>query len=177
MMKKLLIAIFIFTSLGLSAQEVGYHELALKYLQTNGTATQYEGALDQLFGLLKQQYAGQNISDATWATLRTDSSSEVNRVLNMLVSAYRGTYEKDDLVKMLAFYETEAGRQLLADKTAMTHQNRVDASFFYNSPTGQKILASEQEVGSRVAEVSEIWSRDLYRNVTDKLAEKGFTLH
>lgn len=176
-MKKLLMFLFIFSSLSLSAQEMSYHELALKYLQTNGTATQYEGAIDQLFSLLKQQYAGQNISDATWTTLRSGSSGEVSKVLNMLVSAYRGTYEKEDLVKMLAFYETDAGKQLLEDKTAMTHQDRIDASFFYNSPTGQKILTSEQEVGSRVAEVSEIWSRDLYRNITGKLADQGFTLH
>jgi hypothetical protein len=177
MMKKLLIAIFILTSFSTYAQEVSYHEVALKYLQTNGTAKQYEGAIDQLFGLLKQQYAGQNISEDMWKSLRSDSSSEVDRILNMLVSAYRGTYEKDDLVNMLAFYETDTGRQLLTDKTALDYEQRKEASVFYNSPTGQKILTSEQEIGSRVGEVSEIWSRDLYRNITDKLAEKGFTLH
>jgi len=176
-MKKLLMSIFIFISLSMNAQEVSYHELALKYLQTNGTAVQYEGAIDQLFGLLKKQYAGQNISEATWTSLRSDSKGEVNRILNMLVSAYRGTYEKDDLVNMLAFYETGAGKQLLADKTALSYEQRKDAATFYNTPTGQKILSSEQFVGSRVSEVSELWSRDLYRNVTDKLAEKGFILN
>ena len=176
MMKKLLMFVFIFTSLSMSAQEVSYHELALKYLQTNGTAVQYEGAIDQLFGLLKQQYAGKNISEATWAGLRTDSSGEVNRVLNMLVSAYRGTYEKEDLVNMLAFYDTGAGKQLLEDRTKLNKEQREEAAGFYNSPTGQKILSSEQFVSSRVSEVSELWSRDLYRNVTDKLAEKGFIL-
>ncbi len=177
MMKKLLTAIFIFTSLSFYAQEASYQEIALKYLQTNGTAQQYEGAIDQLFGLLKQQYAGQNIPDETWATLRTESSGEVNKVMSMLVSAYRGTYEKEDLVNMLAFYETDAGRQLLTDKTALDYEQRKDASVFYNSPTGQKILTSEQQIAARVGEVSEIWSRDLYRSVTDKLAAKGFTLH
>ena len=127
--------------------------------------------------MLKQQYASSSITDATWAELRTDSSGEVNRILNMLVSAYRGTYEKQDLVNMLAFYETPAGSQLIKDRTGMSHEQRQEASTFFNSPTGQKIVSSEQEVGSRVSEVSEIWSRDLYRNVTDKLAAKGFTLN
>lgn len=176
-MKKILLSIFILVSLIANAQEVSYHQLALKYLQTNGTVTQYEGAIDQLFSLLRQQYSGKNIPDTTWTVLRSDSSQEVDRVLNMLVSAYRGTYEKLDLVNMLAFYDTGAGKQLLEDKTALSYEQRKEASVFYNSPTGQKILSSEQAVGSRVAEVSEIWSRDLFRNITDKLAAKGFTLH
>ena len=175
-MKKLLLALFILTSFTAMSQEVSYHSIALKYLQTNGTATQYEGAIDQLFDLLKRQYADKSISDATWTSLRSESSSEVDRILNMLVSAYRGTYEKEDLINMLAFYETPTGKQLLLDRTGLTHAQRQEAASFFNSPSGQKIVASEQEVGSRVAEVSELWSRDLYRNITDKLAEKGFTL-
>ncbi len=176
-MKKLLMSIFIFTSLFANAQDVSFHEVALKYLQTNGTAVQYEGAIDQLFSLLKNQYAGQNIPEATWTELRSESSSEVNRILNMLVSAYRGNYEKHDLVNMLAFYETATGKQLLVDRTKLSKEQREEAANFYNSPTGQKILISEKEVAGSVSEVSELWSRDLYRNVTDKLAEKGFTLH
>ncbi len=175
-MKKLLIAIFILTSLNTFAQEASYHEVALKYLQTNGTATQYEGAIDQLFGLLKQQYTGQNVPDETWTSLRSESSGEVNKILNMLVSAYRGTYDKEDLINMLAFNETGAGRQLLVDRTSLSKEQRQEAANFYNSATGQKILTSEQQIGSRVSEVSEIWSRDLYRSVTEKLAAKGFTL-
>lgn len=176
-MKKLLLSIFILTSLSATAQDVSYHSIALKYLQTNGTATQYEGAIDQLFGLLKKQYAASNISEETWASLRSEASGEVDRILNMLVSAYRGTYEKEDLINMLAFYETPTGKQLLLDRTGLTHTQRQEAAAFFNSPSGQKIVTSEKEVGSRVSEVSELWSRDLYRNMTDKLAEKGFTLH
>ena len=95
----------------------------------------------------------------------------------MLVSAYRGNYEKQDLVSMLAFNQTPTGRQLIVDRTALSKEQRQIAADFYNSPTGQKILTSEQQVAHSVSEVSEIWSRDLYRMVVDKLAAKGFTLH
>ncbi len=176
-MKKLLMSLFIFASFFANAQEVNFHEVALKYLQTNGTAVQYEEAIDQLFSLLKNQYDGQNIPESTWTDLRKESSGEVNRILNMLVSAYRGNYEKHDLVNMLAFYETPTGKQLLVDRTKLSKDQRQEAANFYNSATGQKILVSEQDVAKSVSEVSEIWSRDLYRSVTDKLADKGFTLH
>ena len=94
----------------------------------------------------------------------------------MLVSAYRGTYEHEDIKNMMAFYETGTGKQLLLDKTALNAEQQKEASVFYNSPTGQKILTSEQQIARRVGEVSEIWSRDLYRNIVDKLAEKGFIM-
>ncbi len=176
-MKKLLLSAFIFISVFVNAQEVSFHQVALKYLQVNGTSNQYEGAIDQLFALLKDQYAKKSIPESTWSGLRTDASEDVNRILNMLVSAYRGNYEKHDLVNMLAFYETATGKQLLVDRTSLNKEQRQKAADFYNSATGQKILISEQAVAKSVAEVSEIWSRDLYRNITDKLAEKGFTLH
>jgi hypothetical protein len=77
---------------------------------------------------------------------------------------------------MMTFYETDTGKQLLADKTALDYEQQKEASVFYNSQTGQKILTSEQEIGRRVGEVSEIWSRDLYRNIIDKLAAKGYVM-
>jgi len=176
-MKKLLLLLFIVSSAFTNAQEVDFHTVALKYLQSNGTSKQYEGAIDQLFTLLKQQYAEKNVSQATWDELRYSSSEEIDRILNMLVSAYRGNYEKQDLVSMLAFNQTPTGRQLIVDRTALSKEQRQIAADFYNSPTGQKILTSKQQVAHSVSEVSEIWSRDLYRMVEDKLAAKGFTLH
>lgn len=176
-MKKLLISLLFLATFSSYGQEASFNEVAMKYLQTNGTAVQYEGAIDQLFVLLKQQYGELNVPESTWTELRSDASGEVNRILSLLVSAYRGTYEKQDIINMLAFYETPAGKQLLADRTAMSKEQREAAAAFFNSQTGQKIVSYEKQVASSVSEVSELWSRDLYRSVTDKLAEKGFSLH
>lgn len=175
-MKKLLFVLFFLGSLQFNAQESTYHGDVLRYLTMNGTANQYGEAINQLFDLLKQQYKDQNVTNEVWSELEKETSPEVNRILNMLVSAYRGTYEHEDIKNMMAFYETEAGKQLLLDKTALSQEQQKEASIFYNSPTGQKILTSEQQIASRVGEVSEIWSRDLYRSIVDKLAEKGFIM-
>ena len=176
MIKKLLFALFFLCSLQFNAQESSYHEDVLRYLTMNGTANQYSAAIDQLFDLLGKQYQDQNVSNEVWSELKKDTSPQVNRILNMLVSAYRGTYEHEDIKNMIAFYKTPTGKQLLADKTALDYEQQKTASVFYNSPTGQKILTSEQQIGRSVGEVSEIWSRDLYRGLIDKLAEKGYVM-
>ena len=175
-MKKLLLAIFFISTLSIQAQETSYHEDVLAYFKVNGTEAQYSNATQGLFDLLKKQYASQNVPDAVWTELQEDNPKQVSRILNMLVSAYRGTYSHDDIKNMLAFYETGTGRQLLADRTALSYEQQKEASVFYNTPTGQKILMAEPDIAQNIGEISQIWSRDLYRSMVDKLAEKGYTM-
>ena len=175
-MKKLLLALFFLSSLQFNAQESTYHQDVLRYLTMNGTANQYSAAMDQMFELLGRQYKDQNVPDAVWTELKGETTPELNKILNMLVSAYRGTYDQTDIKNMIAFYETPTGQQLLTDKTALDYEQQKTASVFYNSPTGQKILTSEQQIGRSVGEVSEIWSRDLYISIKDKLIEKGYIM-
>ncbi|TVZ22750.1 hypothetical protein JM84_1660 [Dokdonia sp. Hel_I_63] len=176
MMKKLYIALFLLTSLSGYAQEKTYHEEVLRYFQVNGTADQYSNATKGLFDLLKNQYASKNVPEAVWNELKTETPKQVDRVLNMLVSAYRGSYNQEDIQNMLAFYETDAGRQTLTDKTALNYEQQKEIAVFYNTPTGQKILTVEPDIAQNIGEISEIWSRDLYRMMVDKLAEKGYTM-
>jgi len=173
-MKKILFILFTFIiTLSSVAQESTYREDALDLLSLNGTTEQYRNAIDQLFELLQRQYKTNDVSQATWNELKELSSGEIGRIKAMLVSAYRGTYSQDDIKNMISFYQTEAGQQLLKNQANLTDAHRNDVSFFYNSDTGKKILDSKDEISRSVAEVSEIWSRDLYKMVVDKLAEKG----
>ncbi len=176
-MKKLLFILILSFSLQLFSQEANYRQLVAEYLEVNGTTEQYEKAIDGLFDLLKRQYNDQGVNDATWSSLREDTAPALGQIKAMLVSAYRGTYEKEDISNMLKFYKSPTGKQVLFNQTTMTEDQKVKAAQFYNSPTGIKVLDSQQEIAKRVSEVSEIWSRDLYRSVTDKLAEKGYVLN
>ncbi|EAQ38433.3 hypothetical protein MED134_03939 [Dokdonia sp. MED134] len=176
MMKKLLLAIFFISSLTIQAQDTSYHEDVLAYFKVNGTEAQYSNATDGLFDLLKKQYESQNVPETVWTELKAETPKQVERILNMLVSAYRGSYSQEDIQNMLAFYETGTGRQLLADRTALSYEQQKEASVFYNTPTGQKILMVEPDIAQNVGEISQIWSRDLYRSMVDKLAEKGYSM-
>jgi len=175
-MKKLLIVLVFISSWSVFGQESSYRQVVLEYLNTNGTTQQYQLAIDQLFALLKQQYKDQDVQESHWVELRKDAQPALQQIKAMLVSAYRGSFEKEEIQEMLNFYKTSAGKQLLHDQTAMTENQKQEAATFYNTPTGQKIIASQGEISKRVSEVSEIWSRDLYRSMIDKLAEKGFIL-
>lgn len=175
-MKKLLVAICFMATLVGVAQENSYHEDVITYFEINGTSEQYKNATDGLFDLLKRQYAEKNVPDAVWDELKQDNPKHVSRVLSMLVSAYRGSYNQEDIKNMLNFYRSDTGRQLLVDKTALTYEQQKQASVFYNTETGQKILTVEQDIAQNISEISEIWSRDLYRSMIDALAEKGYAM-
>lgn len=175
-MKKLLLAVFIMVTFVGVAQENSYHEDVLAYFEVNGTSEQYTNATNGLFDLLKRQYAEKNVPNAVWDELKQDNPKHVNRILNMLVSAYRGTYSQEDINNMLDFYQSDAGRQLLVDKTALNYEQQKQASVFYNTETGQKIIMVEQDIAQNISEISEIWSRDLYRSMVDALAEKGYAM-
>lgn len=175
-MKKLLYILVFISSSTLFSQETSYRGLVLEYLELNGTTQQYQGAIDQLFGLLKQQFKSQNVGDAVWNELQSDAQPALQQIKAMLVSAYRGTYEKGDVENLLAFYKTGTGRQLVIDQTAMTETQKQEAASFFNTETGQKVISLQADISKSVSEVSEIWSRDLYRGMIDKLESKGFTL-
>ena len=76
---------------------------------------------------------------------------------------------------MLAFYNTEAGKQMMIDPTKLTKAQKSVAGDFYASDAGAKLLENKTSLEQRVAEVSEIWSRDLYRMVTEDLQQMGYT--
>jgi len=174
-MKNIILLLVCITTFGIQAQEATYQQDVIKYLEMNGTTEQYSGAIDQLFELLKRQYASQNIDSATWIALRDEAQSETGKIKALLVSAYRGTYEHEDIKNLIAFYETPTGKQLLTDQTALDDNQQNMAAAFYNTDTGQKVISKRQEISRSVSEVSEFWSRDLYRKMVDKLAEKGYT--
>jgi len=53
-------------SLLVTAQTESYVAEVDSALKNNGTITFYDNTLDKLFGLLKQNYASQNVPDSVW---------------------------------------------------------------------------------------------------------------
>jgi hypothetical protein len=65
---------------------------------------------------------------------------------------------------------------MVNDAQNLSESDKVVLSQFYESDTGQKILASQDEMNKLMSKISEMWSSDMYRNVVSQLSEKGFTL-
>ena len=176
MIKKLLYIALFMCATTVFSQQQSYRQAVLNYLEVNGTTQQYQQAVEQLFELLQQQFKDQDVPEAVWTELKKEGQPALQQIKAMLVSAYRGTFDGQEINDMLQFYGTAAGKQLTHDQTAMTENQKQEMANFFNTPTGQKILSSQQEISEKVGEVSEIWSRELYIRMIDKLAEQGFIL-
>ena len=168
--------VFLFFSAGIKAQKTTYVEDTMKYLELNGTTKQYNQAVDQLFVMLKQQYATANIPDTVWAELETVKPQELIKIKSLLVSAYRGNFSQEEVQEMIEFYDSPAGRQLVVDPTAMSSEQKDAFTLFTQSEIGKKIGTSKESLSLMVSEVSELWSRDLYKNITEQLQSKGYAM-
>ncbi|MFD0860721.1 DUF2059 domain-containing protein [Sungkyunkwania multivorans] len=147
----------------------------LHYLRVNGTQELYEDAVDQLFVLLKQQYASQNVPESVWTELKESKTKSVNDLKAIMVSAYRAHFNNEDIKNMIAFYESDAGQQLKADRSKLTDEQRREVGVFYKTVAGQKIIDTQAELTKIVGQISQDWSSALYREMTGRLKEKGFT--
>ena len=177
-MKKIILSFLVgFLSFSTIAQkERNFTESINYYLSINGTEDQYKNAIDQLFVMLKQQYADKNIGENVWEELQAGNENSLNQIKVMLASAYRSHFDHEDLKNMIEFYESPAGRQLIVDPTAMNQDQKDKMTLFYGTPTGVKINEQKQSLHEMVAQISESWSSQLYLNMKEKLAVKGYEL-
>ncbi|WP_010522118.1 DUF2059 domain-containing protein [Aquimarina agarivorans] len=170
------LVLFFIISLQSIAQQPTLTESVTQYLNINGTTEQYEHAVSSLLVMLKQQYASKNVPDTVWDELSQHKPTAINQIKAMLVSAYRSHFDQVEINDMIDFYKTPTGQQMIKDQTKLTQEDRDKMSFFYNSPTGKKILDESDALNKSVSEISENWSRGLYKSMTALLAEKGYVL-
>ncbi len=170
------LVLFLIFSLQSVAQESTLTESVTRYLNINGTTEQYEHAVSSLLVMLKQQYASKNVPDTVWEELSEQKPTAINQIKAMLVSTYRSHFDQVEINDMIKFYETPTGQQMIKDQTKLTQDDRDKMAFFYNSSTGKKILQESDVLNQSVSEISENWSRALYKSMTTRLAEKGYDL-
>lgn len=131
------------------------------YGQTEGTAKQADikkllgitGAsrtglrvFSQVIGMFQRAHS--EVPEAVWIEMVSEAEAEVDGfVSEMLVPIYDKHLTHDDIRGLIAFYETAAGRKLLA-------------------------VMPQMHVESRQA--GEIWGREFARTVQERLAEQGY---
>ncbi len=176
-MKKIFtLILFVALSATTFAQTDPYSEDVKTCIKSNGTYDYYADVVDQMFTMLKQQYASKNVPETVWTELEEVKSSSMDELSQMLVSAYRGYFSHEDIKKMNALYTSNTGKTMVKDAQSLTEADKVVLGEFYKSDTGQKILGSQEDMNKLMSKISEMWSSDMYRNVVAKLNEKGFSL-
>ncbi len=146
------------------------------YLTINGMEAQYSVAIDQMFVMLKQQYKDAGVLEETWAELEAKKPDALEDVKGMMVSAYRGYFDREDIQNLIVFFESEATKQRAADPTQLTEAQKEYLSNFFNSKTGAKLIASQESLTNMVGEISQVWSGTMYQNMVNALKERGYVL-
>jgi hypothetical protein len=156
------------------AQELSRQESIVKYLTINGTHAQYNSAYDQMFDVLEQQFKNANVPAEVWTTVKSKKPMAINQVVSMLASSYRESFDKQDINNLIDFYSSGTGQQVLQDPTKLTKEQNEALAIFHGSMTGQKMFEVRPVLEKDIAQVSEYWSRDLYKTTLDALIAKGY---
>lgn len=158
------------------AQVDAYSEDVKQCIKSNGTYAYYENVVEQMFSMLQEQYAAQNVPESVWVELKSLKTESLEELSQMVVSAYRGHFTHEDVKNMNALYATKAGQNMFKDASKLTEGDKVALTEFYRSDTGQKITGSQDSMNDAMSKISEMWSSGFYRTIVDKLSEKGFNL-
>ncbi len=176
LMKVFAVVFALFTTSFLIAQTDPFVEDTKHYLAINGTEAHYSEAVDQMFELLRKQYATNKVPESVWEELQKEKPGALEDLKSMMVSAYRAYFSHDDIKKIIEVFESPAGRQTVKDATKLTEDQKVYINNFYNSDTGQKVIAAQEDLNRVALEISEVWSGSLYKSMVAKLKRKGYEM-
>ena len=173
---RLFLTLFFALSFMVGATGQNFQENLDEYLLINGTHAQYSNAYDQMFEMLGKQFSDQNVPATLWETLQENKEVEVTNILTLLSSAYRKNFSETDIAAMLVFFKSEAGRQLVVDPNTLSEEQRTVINDFFTSEVGQKIADVQTTLAADIAQISEYWSRDLFKATIEKLDAEGYHL-
>jgi len=150
------------------AQEAN-NDLVERYLKCNGTKAQYEYAYGELLKMLDKQFPKTEDNKQGWSFLESNKEKAVAEMMTLLAPIYQDNFSEQEIGKMTAFYESDTGKQLVTDRTAMSALQKEELNSFYNTALGVKIIEKQNILSQAISSVSENWSRDLYETALSLL--------
>ena len=150
------------TPLVFSAQESTYSKDITDYLDNNGTMLQYEFAYGELLKMLGSQFLKDENNARGWEYLEGNNSKALDEMKMLLIPIYQTNFTHDEIRKMVGFYQSEAGKLLIRDRSKMSESHKEALNDFYNSTVGQKIISKQEVLSKEISRISESWSKDLY---------------
>jgi hypothetical protein len=166
---KIISVVFLFITLSSCGQEATFQEDVMTYLKNNGTANQYNYAYDELLKMLGNQFPKTAENSKGWDYLEANKEKHVSDILSLLEPVYEKNFTHEEIKKMNVFYQSEAGKQLVADGEKLSEKQKEEVNDFYGSVTGKTIVEKQPILATEIGEVSEGWSRDLYETALSML--------
>jgi uncharacterized protein len=147
-MKKIttVIVLLLLAAASYGQADAQYKAVLKKMFEVSGTEETYKAALKQIIGMFKQQHS--NVPEAVWADFEKEfSSTSLTSLVEMLSPVYQKYMTKDDLQKMVEFYQTPVGKKYAA-----------------NTPL---IMQESMQIGQQ-------WGMKIGQQFQEKLKEKGY---
>ncbi|MFT5907430.1 MAG: hypothetical protein ACI836_000575 [Saprospiraceae bacterium] len=132
----LLLTVFALFCFSVMAQELSSQESIVKYLTIKGTHSNYNSAYDQMFDVLEQQFKSGNVPAKVWTAVKSKKPMAINQGVRMLASAYRDSFDKQDINNLIDFYSSGTGQQVLQDPTKLTKEQNEALAIFHGSMNG-----------------------------------------
>ena len=145
MKKVILVSLTIAFCSAVNAQDQKYEKTLKKMFKLAGTEQTFSTVIDQMFGMIKGQYA--NIDDEYWKKFKAEfSKTSLEELTEMLVPVYRKHLTQSNLEEIIEFYESPVGKKY-AQKTPMIMQESMQIGQQWGMQIGQKIKAKLEEKG------------------------------
>lgn len=142
----LILSASVFASNG---QDTNTYEEDLKYLfQINGSEASYQESIKAMIVQLRSQDS--NIPNEYWDKAEVEFvNTSVNDLIKMLLPIYRQNLSHDDVLAMIAFYESVAGKRI-AQKLPKITTESMQAGMSWGQAIGAKIRADIESKGFKI---------------------------
>ena len=170
--KTVLFTITLLFSVNSFTQDAQMISKVSNYLESNGTVLQYKNAYQEFLNLMEKQFPKSDSNGEGWQYLEQNKEKALEEIRDLLIPVYIKHFNTDDIDKMSTFYATNAGKQLVANKSNLTNNQSIQISDFFNSEVGLKLREKQQVLSTEIASVSEYWSKDLYQTAVLLLKEE-----
>jgi hypothetical protein len=148
------IILFLFLSLSASTfastgQDSNTYEEDLKYLfQINGSEASYQESIKAMIVQLRNQDS--DIPTEYWDKAEVEFvNTSVNDLIKMLIPIYRQNLSHDDVLAMINFYESVAGKRI-AQKLPKITTESMQAGMSWGQSIGAKIRADIESKGFKI---------------------------
>ena len=133
------------TTFSFSQENNSYKSSLTKLIQVSGSEAAYKGVLDQMVSMFKQQQS--KVPKEFWDEFAVEvNKNAIDRLVNLVLPIYQKHLTEADLLGVIAFYETPAGKKF-AEKTPLITQESMLAGQEWGKQIGQKVLDRLKEKG------------------------------
>ncbi|MBQ0736109.1 DUF2059 domain-containing protein [Aquimarina celericrescens] len=141
----LLFAFLIFISTSFAQEDAEYDSVLKTMFEVSGTEESYSTAIKGMFDMYKKQYT--NVDASVWDEFEQDFlQTSLDDLVIMLAPIYKKYMTKDDLEKLISFYETPVG-QKFAKNTPLIMQESMQVGQAWGQKIGQQFEQKMKEKG------------------------------